>query len=265
MHDHHGGHGLNLLPVHGALFWVPLLAAVCALHVIHLLWMRGGSRRFHLVHLLIGLGMIYMFAPWSEMPLDAGIPVWSYAALAVLLGGWIGLELQRGRRVNLLWLLAAAECAAMSYMFAVHHGRADVPELSRLLVALYLVLVAAWVHGWLAEPVPGRRNSPVPYDVGPAGAPARQLVCAGRWDVAAAEAAMSLAMAYMFLGMDGGARSFFADAFTTGKVTEESLWAVCLVALAVLALLPARRTPSTPDRNTPRGHTLVETRAGGGR
>lgn len=263
MHEHHGGAGVNLLPVWGSLFWVPLLAAVCALHVIHLIWMRGGSRRFHLVHLLVGVGMVYMFAPWSELPLEAWIPESFYALLAVGLIGWIGLELQRGRRVNLLWVLAAGECAAMSYMFAVHHGTAEVPELSRLLVGMYLLLVAAWTHGWLTEPEPGRRSSPLPYDIGAPGAPARRLVCCGRWDIAAAEAAMCLAMAYMFLGMDAGARTFLAKAFTTGNVTEESLWAVSLIALAVLAVWPVRRPPSTT--NTSQGYIVEEARAGGGR
>ncbi len=265
MHEHHHSDGLNLLPLWGSLFWVPLLAAVCALQVVHMLWMRGGSRRFHLVHLLIGIGMVYMFAPWTTMPLDPDVPIAFYSGLTVLVGGWVGLELQRVRRVNLLWVLATVECAAMAYMFAVHHGTAEIPELSRVLVAFYLLLVAAWMHGWFAEPAPGRRASVLPYDFGPGQVPARQLCCKGRWDFAAAEAAMSLAMAYMFLGMDSGARGFFATAFTTGKLTEESLWAICLIALAVLAVVPARRSTPTPDTNTPRGHKLTETRAGGGR
>ncbi|MGQ0847194.1 MAG: DUF5134 domain-containing protein [Sporichthyaceae bacterium] len=264
MHDHHGGLGLNLLPVWGAMFWVPLLASVCALHVIHLCWMRGQARAFHAVHLLIGVGMVYMFAPWATMPLPAGWPVTFYCALTVVAVAWIGLELQSGRRVNLLWLLAAGECAAMAYMFAVHHGTAEIPALSRLLVGVYLLLLAAWTHGWFVETRAGARRSAVPYDLGPAGPPARTLYCSRRWDVAAAEAAMCLAMGYMFLGMDSGAREFFARAFRGGAVAEESLWAVSLIALAVLALIPVRRSATLPDQNTPQGHRLVA-RSGNGR
>jgi hypothetical protein len=265
MHDHHGGLGLNLLPVWGAMFWVPLLASVCALHVIHLGWLRGHARAFHGVHLLIGVGMVYMFAPWTAMPLPAGWPVTFYWALMLAVVAWIGLEMQSGRRVNVLWLIAAGECAAMAYMFEVHHGRFELPALSRLLVGVYLLLLAAWTHGWFVEAKAGGRRSAVPYDVGPAGAPARPLFCSGRWDVAAAEAAMCLAMGYMFLGMDSGAREFFAQAFRNGAVTEESLWAVSLIAIAVLALVPVRRSGPTVGHNTPQGHTLVASRSGNGR
>lgn len=262
MHDHHGGGlGINLLPTWATMFWVPLLAAVCALHLIHLARARGYARRFHVVHLLVGLGMVYMFAPWTELPLPAEVPIGLFGMLTVLVGAFVGLELQMGRRVNLLWFLAVIECAAMGYMFAVHHGSAQIPALSRMLVAFYVVLVAAWTHGWLAEPAPGQRRSPVPYDLGSGSVPARQLFCTGRWDLAAAEAAMSLAMAYMFLGMDPGAGEFFAEAFTTGAVTEQSLWAVSLIAIAVLALVPGRRSRPT---QTPQGYTLVRTRSGGG-
>lgn len=254
-----------MLPIWGALFWVPLLAAVCALHVVHMFSMRGHARRFHAVHLLVGVGMVYMFAPWRSMPLPMEVPVAVFAGLTLLVGCFVGLELQHGRRVNLLWVLAAVECAAMAYMFAVHHGSAEVPALSRLLVGVYLLMLAGWTHGWFVEGPRGGRRSALPYDFGPGRVPARPLFCSGRRGVAAAEAAMCLAMAYMFLGMDAGAGEFFAKAFHSGAVTEQSLWAVSLIALAVLALVPVRRSRSIPDANTPQGHALVGTRDGNGR
>ncbi|MGQ0467182.1 MAG: DUF5134 domain-containing protein [Sporichthyaceae bacterium] len=267
MHDHHhgGGTGLNLLPVWGAMFWVPLLAAVCALHLVHCLSMpRGQGRRFHLVHLAMGVGMVYMFAPWPSPPVPMQWWVAAYTALGLAIACFVGLEWQRGRRVNALWILAAGECAAMAYMFDVHRGAGEIPALSRVLVGAYLVLAAAWTHGWLVETIANRRRSGVPYDVGPGTVPARQLFCSGRWDVAAAEAAMCVAMAYMFLGMDSGSGEFFAKAFQSGAVTEETLWALSLAALAVLALVPARRHQSTATAETPQGYTMAGTRAGGG-
>lgn len=265
MHEHHhGGAGLNLLPVWGALFWVPLLAAICALHVVHTLAMRGHPRRFHLVHLAMALGMVYMFAPWASLPLPKQVPIAGFAGLGLVLACFVGLELQRGHRVNLLWPLAAGECAAMAFMFGVHHGAVEIPELSLGLVAVYLLLAAAWTHGWFVETGAGRRSA-VPYDFGPGAVPARQLFCSGRRDVGLCEAAMCVAMAYMFLGMDSGARAFFARAFQTGAVTEETLWALSLAALAVLALIPVRRNRSTATVETPQGYTMTGTRAGGGR
>lgn len=83
------------------MLWVPLLSAVCALHLIHLIQVRGPARRFHLVHLLVGLGMVYMFAPWAEMPLPAQVPIGGFVALTVLVATFVGLQLQMGRRDRL--------------------------------------------------------------------------------------------------------------------------------------------------------------------
>ncbi len=249
MHDHHGGAGLNLLPLWAQVTWLLVLSAVTATHVVHLLTMRGQQRAWHLTHLVMGVGMLYMFAPWSGQPLSARAWQYLFAAVAVAVVTWLGAALQQGRAVNVLWVPAAVGMAAMAYMFAQHRG-SGVPALTYLLAGYYLLEAAGWAQGWFGEDG-ARRRSAVPFALGSGGAPAAPLAGCSRWGVDASQAAMCVAMAYMFLAMDAGAREFFGKAFAGGAVTEQTMWAGALIALAVLACVPgpARERPAAqPSR-----------------
>lgn len=262
-HSGHGGHGahgggLNLLPLWMQLVWLLAMAAVVAAHSIHVAAATGLAvrqiRAWHGTHLLMGVGMIYMFTPWSGgFPGSVRAWQWVFGVAAVLVGGWIAATLQRGQRVDTHWLLSVIGLGVMAYMFFVHRGHGT-PAVTYILVGYFIVEAACWAQGWLT------RCSPtfLPAAVGPAaGIRAVSLRCATPSGLRVSQTTMALSMAYMFLAMDTGAREFFDKAYgqpfslgLNGDVglTEQTLWASCLVALVVLACIPRRRErPAVPD------------------
>lgn len=245
MHDHHSAGRMNLLPLWAQLVGTLLLAGITATHAVHLiaLWADGARaevRSWHLTHLAMGAGMLYMFAPWPSAPGNPRALQYLFATVTVVAAGWILTRLQHGQAVDLLWLPALIGMAAMAYMFLQHRG-SGIYAITYLLVAYYLLEAAAWAQGWFTEHGAARR-SVLPLTVGPGKAVAGTLGGGCRGGVRACQVACSLAMAYMFLAMDSGASEFFQQAFGTGTITEQSIWAVSLIAVAALACLP-RRAP----------------------
>lgn len=217
---HHGTAGPDILPLWVQIAWIAVLAAIAASHAVHVLTMRGQARGWHSAHLLMGVGMLYMVTPWVGSPGSTRAWQYLFAAAALAVAGWVAHEWQAGRAVSLLWLPAGLGLVAMAYMFHLHRGLGG-REVTYALVAYHLAEAAAWSHGWLAG---------------------SGLDCGSR-DVAVSQVAMALAMGYMFLAMDADAAAFLAKAFTTGAVTEQSVWAVSLIALVVLACVPPPLSP----------------------
>lgn len=252
MHDHHqSATGMNLLPLWVQVVGTLVLCAVTAAHAVHLLTMppeRAQVRGWHWTHLAMSFGMLWMFAPWAELPGEARAWQYTFGALTIVLGGWILSRFQRGEAVNLLWVPALIGMAAMAYMWMQHRGE-GVYTITYLLVAYYALEAAAWAQGWFAER-DGARSSALPFAIGPRGGTAAPL--AGRCgpDVHISQAASALLMAYMFLAMDSGASEFFQKAFGTGAVTEHTIWAVSGAALILLACVPHPAKVREPARES---------------
>jgi len=186
-----GPGGMHLMPAWLALIFTFALVVVVVSHARHLIDTPGESRLWHAGHVLMGLGMAVMFAPSAidHIPLPAIVWQLLFANAA---GAVLALLLFRtfeGRATNLLWLGAAADFAAMSYMWL---GQA-LPLLSWVLVAYSLAACVFWTVG-ADRRVDGRSLG------ARAGGRAASLVCGA--DVRASLATMAFAMAYMFAAME---------------------------------------------------------------
>lgn len=251
MHEHHVAGGMNLLPLWVQVVGTLALAGVTATHVVHLLTMAPGRpqvRGWHLTHLAMSVGMLWMFAPWAEMPGHARVWQYTFGAIAVVVAGFLLTRFQRGDAVDLLWVPALLGMIAMAYMYLQHRGE-GVYAVTYLFVAYYLLEAAAWAQGWFRER-DGARDSILPFAIGPAGGAAVPL--AGRCgpDVRISQSVSALVMGYMFLAMDSGASAFFEEAFGTGAVTEHTVWAVSLIALVALACVPRPAMVRAPARSS---------------
>jgi hypothetical protein len=257
---HHGAAGADLLPLWVRVAWIVVLGSIAATHAVHVLTMRGQRRGWHGTHLLMGVGMLYMVTPWVGTPGSTRAWQYLFAATAVALLAWLAMEFQAGRAVNFAWVPAGVGLAAMAYMFLLHRGH-GVREVTYAFVAWHLAEAAAWAHGWLNE-YAGRRRSLLPYAVGPGGGAPALAGCSR--EVAFSQAAMGLAMGYMFFAMDADAAAFFGTAFASGAVTEQTVWATSLIALVVLACMPPHRRPPAPQDPAPQDRPTTPTAAGMG-
>ncbi|HZE67459.1 MAG TPA: DUF5134 domain-containing protein [Sporichthyaceae bacterium] len=244
---------IDVMPWWVRLFWVCAYCWVAAQHTVHVALMRGQPRAWHLTHIAMSVGMIYMFAPWQGEPIAA--VVWELAFLAAaglvllfVLASWSG-----GRPVNLLWFVQLLAMSAMGYMFGlmdVFAGK-NVSGLT-LAVAAYFVLEAAgWSRRLFAE-ADDRRLSWVPFQVGPGRA---RGVCADCLcgpvpvKLALSGTVMSLGMTYMLLAMDPRSLDFFERALKHGWQTESAVALAGCVAVGLLVLPwpPARDRVQTTE------------------
>ncbi len=182
--------GMHLMPTWLALVWTCALILVVVAHARHLVAIPGESRLWHAGHVLMGIGMAAMFAPSAidHIPIPAVVWQLLFANAAGVVLALLLFRVLEGRRTNLLWLAAAAELAAMVYMWL---GQ-TLPVLSWVLVGYSLAGCVFWIAG-ADRRVDGRSLS------GRDGQGAPSLVCGA--DVRASLATMAFAMAYMFAAM----------------------------------------------------------------
>lgn len=179
--------GNRWLPTGLRVFAVVVYIAVVIVHVWHLRASAMTERAWHATHVLMALGMIAMFAPNGQAVVSArlGKAVFTVATAATL--AYMAAVVLRGRRLGWLWPVAAADLAAMVYMFAL-----PVPGFGWLTAVLigWSVLQAL---GWLTGVLPARA------DLGSQPQSSRRET-----SVRVTLAAMNLGMAYMFLAMTLG-------------------------------------------------------------
>ena len=183
--------GMHLMPTWLALVFSFALLMVIVAHVRHLIQTPGESRLWHAGHVLVGIGMVVMFAPAAVDHIAIPALVWQLL-FANAAGAVLALLLFRtleGRATNLLWLAAAADLAAMVYMWL---GQI-LPVLSWVLVGYSLAGCVFWLVG-ADRHVDGRSLA------GRASGRVASLVCGA--DVRASLATMTFAMAYMFAAME---------------------------------------------------------------
>jgi hypothetical protein len=191
----------NILPDWLAVLWTLVFLVVVVVHVRHVLDTRGERQVWHSGHVLMAVGMLFMFAPPS---LDHfGIPpafwqlVFANAAGATVL--WMLAQLLAGRAVNRLWLVLGVDMAAMVYMWSPN---GFVAPITWILVAYFAVQAFLWVTDRYREldqrPLGGHAFS-VNADGTLAAAAVAPLIC--ERDLRPSMFAMTLGMAYMFAAM----------------------------------------------------------------
>ena len=215
MHGGHGGsqmamggmsmnmsHGAtNILPDWLAVIWTLVFVAVFVVHARHVLETHGERQIWHSGHVLMALGMMFMFAPAS---LDHfGIPATFWQLLfANAAGGvvfWMLAQLLAGRAVNRLWLVMGVDLAAMVYMWS---PSGFVAPITWILVAYFAAQAGLWItdrYRQLDEqPLSGSALS-VNADGTLTATAVAPLIC--ERDLRVSMFAMTLGMAYMFAAM----------------------------------------------------------------
>ncbi len=196
------GHGAtNILPAWLAVIWTLVFIAVIVIHARHVLDSDGQRRIWHSGHVLMALGMAFMFAPASIDHFDVPSGFWQLAfangALAIL--AWMLAQALSGRAINVLWLVMAIDLGAMAYMFSPSGFQAP---LTWLLVAWFVAQSLLWITDRMRD-VDHKALLGGGFSVMPDGAVAMEaaepLVCFR--DLRVSMFAMTLGMAYMFAAM----------------------------------------------------------------
>ncbi len=137
--------GRDLLSETPSLVWIAALATVLLFHCSHLFHMRGEPRWYHSAHVVVLLGMLYMFAGAAFglhlLPPSAWTLVYVATSTAIL--GWMLIRLARGRSFKKLWAVALVQQVAMIYMWAPM--RVWLPLLTFGFVLYFIAEVVAWL------------------------------------------------------------------------------------------------------------------------
>lgn len=114
-----GAHGaVNLLPEWLGILGAILFVMVAVSHLRHLA-MTGGQRApWHACHVLMAVGMAFMYAPGALHAPDVPAVFWRsvFAAAGVLAALWALGDTRRAP--NLIWLLTAVDLGVMVYMWS---------------------------------------------------------------------------------------------------------------------------------------------------
>lgn len=143
------------------LTWAVLLGAVVIVHIGHAIGVNGQHRWWHVGHTLMAAGMALMYLlPRMAHPglYEAGLV--AFLLLAVAMAAVVALVWRREDVLNPLWVAAAVDLMAMTYMFVPTTSR---PAQVTFLLMLYLGSQAvAWLMGlWNRVP----NLSPEPFRV----------------------------------------------------------------------------------------------------
>jgi Domain of unknown function (DUF5134) len=144
--------GPDLLSLKASVIWLAVLFAVLVFHCSHLIFMRGQHRWHHASHIVMLVGMLYMYASvafgWDWFP----EPVWLfvYVATSVAIIGWMMMRLEQRRSLSYLWVLALAQQGAMIYMWMPMQDW--MPWLSYALAGYFALETLAWLtRAWNKE------------------------------------------------------------------------------------------------------------------
>lgn len=185
--------------------WAGLFGLTLGQHLAHVLRMCGLHRLWHSGHMLMAIGMGFMFLPRYN-----GIPGWVwevlFAAATALAGGYGLVMLHRGTRIDLAWITLVAGFAAMVYMWAMMDGFALAP---------ISYAAALWFSGeavgWFTGELCGRRDKGwLPPAVARPRAGVKTgayltgsmpIAYAATWPIRTTLGLMAAGMAYMLIGM----------------------------------------------------------------
>jgi Domain of unknown function (DUF5134) len=191
----------NILPEWLAVIWTLAFVAIVVVHTLHLRDSHGQRRLWHSGHVLMALGMAFMFAPASIDHFNIPSGFWQLAfangALAIL--AWMLAQAIAGRAINVLWLVMAIDLGAMAYMWSPSGFQSPI---TWVLVAYFAAQSLLWVSDRMRD-VDHKTLWGGSFSVTPGGAvaisAAEPLVCFR--DLRVSMFAMTLGMAYMFAAM----------------------------------------------------------------
>jgi hypothetical protein len=145
---------MSLLPVWVWAAWAVALVAVALVHVRHARSMSGQPRWWHIVHVLMSVGMLAMYADMHQRALNWLIAV-VFAAAAVALAVTIGVLRGRERSLNPLWVATTIDVLAMVYMGVIMRPSVRGPATLTWVFVVDLVgQTLAWAGGlWDRVPV----------------------------------------------------------------------------------------------------------------
>jgi hypothetical protein len=196
-----GGHGgVSILPTWLAVIWSLVFLAVFVIHLRHLLDTRGQRRLWHSGHVLMAIGMAFMFAPASIDHLNIPASFWQvmFAGAALVIVAWMVTEALERHAINVLWVVMATDLAAMVYMWSPNGYRAPV---TWLLVAYFAAQSLLWATDRMRSvdqhTLPGGFSVMSDGSVGAAAA--APLICYR--DLRVSMSAMTVGMVYMLAAM----------------------------------------------------------------
>jgi hypothetical protein len=201
-----GQGGASILPTWVAIVWLVAFAAIAASHCRHLAASHGQRRAWHAGHVLMAVGMVFMYAASASGSFSTPRAVWQvmfgYAAAATL--AWMLVALLYRRAVNALWPMLALDLGAMAYMWS---GTGLVAPLTWTLVAYLTVQAGLWSVSAYRE-IDGRWQLGGGSGLSPSGGGgtfsltvARSEPLIRNVELRPSLIAMSLGMAYMFVAM----------------------------------------------------------------
>jgi hypothetical protein len=196
--------GPELLPEWLRWVWVAVYAVIVLVHLRHALSEGGQRRAWHSGHVVMSLGMAYMFLPMRLKVVPDVAWGTVFAVFTVIILAWILRAWTDERAVNLLWTISLVHMLAMVYMFAL--PEATIVVLTYALVAYFGSETVAWLVGAFDDAA--ERRGLLPFAIGPrspkARAAAKPLAGASPVDLRATLCAMAAGMAYMFFAMQVG-------------------------------------------------------------
>lgn len=147
--------GSDLLSARASVIWIAALSAVLVFHCSHLIHMRGERRCYHSAHVVMLLGMLYMYAAVA-FGLDwFPTRVWMiiYVATSAAIISWMLVQFGQRRSFDSLWILALVQQGAMIYMWAPMTYW--VPRLTYAFVVYFALETIAWLTRAYINPGPG--------------------------------------------------------------------------------------------------------------
>jgi hypothetical protein len=140
-----------LLPQWLRVFWTVILVVVLVLHLSHAVTMRADTRRWHIGHILMAVGMIAMYLlPQTDHPDLYRAGVLAFGLITVAAGFSLVRAWTRTRRLSWVWLATSLDMAIMTYMStpADHF-----PAILTYLAAAYLLFEALlWLSARIPDP-----------------------------------------------------------------------------------------------------------------
>ena len=186
--------GQHMLALRASVFWSAALCVPLVFHCVHLARGCVECRWLHGVHLVMLIGMLYMYASLafdvSAVPTGAWLALYVVSSAAVL--AWMALRLLKGGSVGHLWILALVQQIAMIYMWAPMSDW--VPAVSYGLAFYFALETLGWAMKGASR---GAGGALILATGGPAPAPNPE----GSLLDDACMTVMAASMAYMFLGM----------------------------------------------------------------
>jgi hypothetical protein len=198
-----GAHGVNLLPEWLGIVGVAVFVLIAISHLRHLAMTTGERAPWHACHVLMAIGMAFMYAPAAIHAPAVPATFWRvlFGAAGVVVAVWaLGGTV---RAPNLIWMLTAVGLGAMVYMWSP--GSFAAP-LTWILVAYLVAEASLWaldayrrIDG--STPIVGLTMASVGYQGGAVTLEAAPAPLLGELNISVSMIGMTLGMAYMFVAM----------------------------------------------------------------